>query len=54
MGDRLEHGTHRSYDVFAQCTDCERVYWRGAHHARLERIVDEALVEFGTADSGTA
>ncbi|KOU32998.1 hypothetical protein ADK53_20770 [Streptomyces sp. WM6373] len=49
VGDRLEHGTHRSYDVFAQCTACERVYWRGAHHARLERIVDEALVEFGTA-----
>ncbi|MCX5013297.1 MULTISPECIES: Mut7-C ubiquitin/RNAse domain-containing protein [unclassified Streptomyces] len=53
VGDRLEHGTHRSYDVFAQCTDCERVYWRGAHHARLERIVDEAVLEFGTADSGT-
>lgn len=49
VGDRLEQGTHRSYDVFAQCAACERVYWRGAHHARLERIVDEALVEFGTA-----
>lgn len=47
VGDRLEHGTHRTYDVFAQCAACERVYWRGAHHARLERIVDEALVEFG-------
>ncbi|WP_405980189.1 Mut7-C RNAse domain-containing protein [Streptomyces sp. NBC_00158] len=47
VGDRLEHGTQRSYDVFAQCTDCERVYWRGAHHARLERIVDDALAEFG-------
>ncbi|MFI5621532.1 Mut7-C RNAse domain-containing protein [Streptomyces sp. NPDC051567] len=49
VGDRLEHGTQRSYDVFAQCSDCERVYWRGAHHARLERIVDEALAEFGPA-----
>ncbi|MFH7595021.1 Mut7-C RNAse domain-containing protein [Streptomyces racemochromogenes] len=47
VGDRLEHGTQRSYDVFAQCADCERVYWRGAHHSRLERIVDEALAEFG-------
>ncbi|MET8750464.1 Mut7-C RNAse domain-containing protein [Streptomyces sp. NPDC004667] len=49
VGDRLEHGTQRSYDVFAQCTDCERVYWRGAHHARLERIVGEAMAEFGGA-----
>ncbi|MGH8917007.1 MAG: Mut7-C RNAse domain-containing protein [Actinomycetes bacterium] len=47
VGDLLEGGTQRSYDVFAQCADCERVYWRGAHHARLELIVSEALAEFG-------
>ncbi|MGC5343485.1 Mut7-C RNAse domain-containing protein [Streptomyces sp. AM 4-1-1] len=46
---RLEHGTQRSYDVFAQCADCGRVYWRGAHHARLEAIVDAAVREFGAA-----
>ncbi|MEU3305062.1 Mut7-C RNAse domain-containing protein [Streptomyces sp. NPDC006678] len=45
----LEQGTQRSYDVFAQCTACERVYWRGAHHARLEAIVEGALREFGGA-----
>ncbi|MFJ9469134.1 Mut7-C RNAse domain-containing protein [Streptomyces caniferus] len=39
----LEHGTQRTYDVFAQCTACGRVYWRGAHHARLEAIVEKAL-----------
>lgn len=54
VGEHLEDGTHRSYDVFAQCADCERVYWRGAHHARLEHIVEEALAEFGTASPGTA
>jgi uncharacterized protein with PIN domain len=43
VGDHLEHGTQRTYDVFAQCTECARVYWRGAHHARLEAIVQEAL-----------
>ncbi|MEV1006875.1 Mut7-C RNAse domain-containing protein [Streptomyces sp. NPDC049881] len=41
--DRLEGGTSRTYDVFAECPDCGRVYWRGAHHARLEAIVDEAV-----------
>ncbi|MEV6398414.1 Mut7-C RNAse domain-containing protein [Streptomyces sp. NPDC051907] len=46
---QLEQGTQRSYDVFAQCTACERVYWRGAHHARLEAIVEDALREFGGA-----
>ncbi|MDJ0385663.1 Mut7-C RNAse domain-containing protein [Streptomyces sp. G-G2] len=47
VGDLLENGTQRSYDVFAQCGACERVYWRGAHHAHLELIVSEALAEFG-------
>ncbi|UQA97282.1 Mut7-C ubiquitin/RNAse domain-containing protein [Streptomyces halobius] len=41
--DQLQHGTQRTYDVFAQCTECKRVYWRGAHHAHLEAIVEEAL-----------
>lgn len=46
VGERLEHGTRRTYDVFAQCTSCQRVYWRGAHHAHLEAIVEGALREF--------
>ncbi|MFE3518150.1 Mut7-C RNAse domain-containing protein [Streptomyces sp. NPDC059166] len=47
VSGRLEQGTQAGYDVFAQCADCGRVYWRGAHHARLEAIVAEALREFG-------
>ncbi|MCC3776588.1 Mut7-C ubiquitin/RNAse domain-containing protein [Streptomyces sp. UNOB3_S3] len=45
--EHLEHGTRHTYDVFAQCVACGRVYWRGAHHARLEAIVDGAVREFG-------
>ncbi|MET9674960.1 Mut7-C RNAse domain-containing protein [Streptomyces sp. NPDC006482] len=47
--ERLEHGTEKSYDVFAECVECGRVYWRGAHHARLEAIVSDAVREFGDA-----
>ncbi|MEW1893249.1 MULTISPECIES: Mut7-C RNAse domain-containing protein [unclassified Streptomyces] len=47
VGPHLEHGTRRTYDVFAQCVECGRVYWRGAHHARLEAIVAEAVRDFG-------
>ncbi|WP_049580694.1 Mut7-C RNAse domain-containing protein [Streptomyces sp. SBT349] len=46
---RLEQGTLLTQDVFAQCADCGRVYWRGAHHARLTRIVEDAVAEFGGA-----
>jgi hypothetical protein len=47
VADQLEGGTQRSYDVFARCEECGRVYWRGAHHDQLEAIVERALAEFG-------
>ncbi|MFD8216090.1 Mut7-C RNAse domain-containing protein [Streptomyces sp. NPDC059697] len=46
VADQLEHGTQRSYDVFAQCGECGRAYWKGAHHEQLEAIVERALTEF--------
>lgn len=39
---RLPPGTRRIYDEFQTCPDCHRDYWRGAHYARLERLVAEA------------
>jgi uncharacterized protein with PIN domain len=39
----LPPGTRRSYDTFARCLTCGRVYWRGAHGSRLEAIVEAAL-----------
>lgn len=50
--DRLQGGTSRTYDVFAQCVACGQVYWRGAHHTRLEAIVTGAVREFGPATEG--
>ncbi|MDI5964443.1 Mut7-C RNAse domain-containing protein [Streptantibioticus silvisoli] len=43
----LRDGTERTYDVYARCTACDQVYWRGAHHARLTAIVDDAMRAFG-------
>jgi uncharacterized protein with PIN domain len=48
VADQLKHGTHATYDVFAQCTKCGRAYWKGAHHEQLEAIVERALAEFGS------
>jgi len=38
----LQPGTRRTYHEFAQCQACGRVFWRGAHAARLQAIVDGA------------
>jgi uncharacterized protein len=40
--DSLQPGTRRTYQEFARCPDCGRVYWRGAHNRRLQRIVAAA------------
>lgn len=50
--DLLADGTRKSYDVFAQCTACERVYWKGAHHTRLEAVVEQALREYAPGAGG--
>jgi hypothetical protein len=48
VADQLRGGTQRSYDVFAQCRDCGRAYWKGAHHEQLVAIVERALDEFAS------
>jgi uncharacterized protein len=37
--DRLEPGTRRTREQFARCERCGRVYWHGAHAARLDALV---------------
>ncbi|MEU7941493.1 Mut7-C RNAse domain-containing protein [Microbispora bryophytorum] len=43
VADALEPGTRRSYDEFAHCLACGRIYWRGAHGGNLTAVVDRAL-----------
>ncbi|QVQ54876.1 hypothetical protein J4H86_12710 [Spiractinospora alimapuensis] len=51
----LDEGTKISYDAFARCGTCGQVYWPGAHHDRLARIVAEAetiVAEAGSVHGG--
>lgn len=36
----LEPGTRRTQEDFARCDRCGRIYWHGAHRARLKALVD--------------
>lgn len=45
---QLPDDTERTYEAFAQCIDCGRTYWKGAHHASLDAIVTHAVRNFGT------
>jgi hypothetical protein len=37
---RLQPLTRIYYDDFRRCPGCDAVYWKGSHHARMERLVD--------------
>jgi uncharacterized protein len=39
VADRLEPGTRRTVDAFSRCTRCGRLYWRGAHAARIDAML---------------
>lgn len=41
--DRLPSGTRRTYEAFAECSECDQAYWRGAHAGHLDAIVQHAL-----------
>ncbi|GAA0518319.1 hypothetical protein GCM10011581_22710 [Saccharopolyspora subtropica] len=40
--DEIEAGTRRHYEEYARCASCARVYWRGAHARRIDRIIQAA------------
>jgi len=42
VAHRLEPGTLATYDEFTECGSCGRLYWPGAHHARLVALVERA------------
>jgi uncharacterized protein len=49
VAELLKPGTRRTYESFARCRGCGRVYWRGAHGRRLQAVIDAATQIVGTA-----
>ena len=39
--DRLEPKTRKYFDQFRMCRDCGQLYWKGSHHVRAQRLVEE-------------
>lgn len=41
--DQLPDHVAASYDVFKQCQDCAKVYWKGSHVERVQALLDETF-----------
>jgi uncharacterized protein len=38
---RVPERVHATYTRFQQCPACQRVFWAGSHHARMQVIIDK-------------
>ena len=41
--EQLTDQTAQFYDVFHQCPECEQIYWKGSHYAKMEKLLDEVI-----------
>lgn len=44
VAHQLPEGTRRTYEDFARCPACGRVYWQGAHARRIREVVRRATL----------
>jgi len=40
ISDRLLPDTKRHYDEFFMCPQCARIYWKGSHYRRMQRLIE--------------
>ncbi|MBZ4420810.1 Mut7-C RNAse domain-containing protein [Myxococcus sp. RHSTA-1-4] len=38
---RVPEGVTERHSRFQQCADCQRVYWAGSHHQRMQALIDK-------------
>jgi len=46
--DQIPEDTASYYNEFQRCQSCGQIYWKGSHHQKMERLIDEvknALLE---------
>jgi len=44
--DEVPARIFETHEVFRRCPGCSRVYWRGTHTARMERVADALVQEY--------
>lgn len=42
IAERVPPRVRGAFAVFRECPSCKRVYWKGSHHARISRLLEEA------------
>jgi uncharacterized protein len=43
IADRLLPETRQYYEEFRACPECDRIYWKGSHYQRMQRLIESIL-----------
>lgn len=43
ISERLQQETKQYYEEFSVCPACQRVYWKGSHYRRMQRLIDSVI-----------
>ncbi len=41
ISDRLPEKAKQYYDEFYLCRQCERIYWKGSHHQKMQKFIEQ-------------
>lgn len=43
--NQIPYYTRLYYDEFSQCQSCHQIYWKGAHHKRIQSLIEGAKAQ---------
>ncbi|MEO1290432.1 MAG: Mut7-C RNAse domain-containing protein [Chloroflexota bacterium] len=41
--DEIPVDTYEAFDDYHQCQSCEKIFWKGSHYEKMERLIDEVV-----------
>lgn len=44
ISDRLEPETKQYFEEFSMCPSCDRIYWKGSHYRRMQRLIESVIM----------
>lgn len=42
--NELLPGTKANFNEFYRCTDCGKIYWKGSHYEKMQKMIDDILI----------
>lgn len=41
--EQIPEDTYNTFDDYHQCQSCEKIFWKGSHYEKMQRLIDEVI-----------